>query len=47
MGELASCSLAALSFMGLIIGGVIASISFSMYKKGKTVVIKEVKQYSS
>jgi len=46
MEHAVSCSLADLSIMGLIIGGVIASISFSMYKQRKTVITEEIKQSS-
>ena len=42
MGEITSCGLTDLSIMGLIIGSVIASISYSLFKKGKPIIEKEL-----
>ena len=42
MGEVTSCGLTDLGIMGLIIGSVIASISYSLFKKGKPVIEKEL-----
>ncbi|MCH7969106.1 MAG: hypothetical protein IH841_07685 [Thaumarchaeota archaeon] len=47
MGDLAGCGLVDLSIMVFVIGGVIASISFSMYKNNKIAVTKEIQQFSS
>ena len=41
MGEITSCGLTDLGIMGLIIGSVIVSISYSLFKKGKAVIENE------
>lgn len=42
MGEITSCGLTDLGIMGLIIGSVIASISYSLFKKDKPTIEKEL-----
>ena len=42
MGEITSCGLTDLGIMGLIIGSVIAFIGYSLFKKGKPVIEKEL-----
>lgn len=42
MGEVTSCVFEDLAIMSVIIGSVIASISYSLFKKGKPVIEKEL-----
>ena len=42
MGEITSCGLTDLGIIGVIIGSVIVSISYSLFKKGKPVFEKEL-----
>jgi len=43
MGEAASCGFESLGLMGLIIGGVIASVGYSFFKNDKSKMEKPIK----